>query len=84
MSPKSLQLEARCPFPDISSLSNSTPASFSTNVVGDFISGINSQFYNYKKSFDKKKSIFDQWSSKEFIYNIWRLLSCVSRPDSGR
>ena len=30
----------------------------STNVVGDFILGINSQFYNYKESFHKKKSIF--------------------------
>ena len=27
-----------------------------TNVVGDFISGINSQFYNCKESFNEKKS----------------------------
>ena len=40
------------------------------NVVGDFILGINSQFYNYNEAFDKKKSIFDQWSFKEFIYNV--------------
>ena len=31
----------------------------STNVVGDFILGISSQFYNYKESLDKRKSIFD-------------------------
>ena len=37
----------------------------STNAVGYFISGINGQFYNYKESFDKKKSIFDLWSFRE-------------------
>ena len=63
MSPKSLQLKPHCSFPDINCLSNSTQ---STNVilVGDFIFGINSQFYNYTGSSDERKSVLINGLSK--------------------
>ena len=42
----------------------------STNVVGDLILGINSQFYNYKESFDK-----DQFLINGLSYNSYTMYS---------
>ena len=65
--------------------SNGNQALNSTNVVRDVILGINSQFYNHKKSLDKKEvgflSMVFQRIHIQCVVIVWL---CITSRNSGR